>query len=72
MGNTAPVKRISNTDVRCHWLCLRWTMASLQALCDRTGMSMLMASWEGTCFQSGSNSLVQQIILGQHHSASRL
>lgn len=28
---------------------------------------MSVASWEGTCFQSGSNSLVQQIILGQRH-----
>lgn len=48
-------------------------MASLQdlwakmATCDRTGTSMLKASWEGTCFQSGSNSLVQQILLGQCH-----
>lgn len=28
---------------------------------------MLVASWKGDLLQSGTNILVQQIILGQHH-----
>lgn len=52
-GEHSSCQRISSTGITCHWLCLRWTMTSLQDLgakmttCDRTGTSMLVASWKG-------------------------
>lgn len=48
-------------------------VASLQDLwakmttCDRIRTSMLVASWNADLLRNGTNSLIQQIILGQHN-----